>query len=31
VFAVVTIIVNLAVNAVEYRSIHRNSQLIGEV
>ncbi len=31
VFAVVTIIVNLAVNAAEYRSIHRNGQLIGEV
>lgn len=30
-FAVLTIIVNLAVNALEYRSIHRNSQLIGEV
>ncbi|HET6325729.1 MAG TPA: hypothetical protein VFG04_13705 [Planctomycetaceae bacterium] len=31
VFSVLTITVNLAVNVVEYRSIQRNSQLIGEV
>jgi hypothetical protein len=30
-FAVLTIVVNLAVNVIEYRSIARNSQLIGEV
>jgi hypothetical protein len=30
-FAIVTIVVNLAVNALEYRSIDRNSELIGEV
>jgi len=28
---VLTIVVNLAVNVIEYRSIARNSQLIGEV
>jgi len=31
VFAVLTVVVNLAVNAVEYRAISRNSQLIEEV
>jgi formate hydrogenlyase subunit 3/multisubunit Na+/H+ antiporter MnhD subunit len=30
-FAVLTIIVNLAVNVLEYRAIRRNSELIGEV
>jgi hypothetical protein len=29
--AILTIVVNLAVNAIEYKAIERNSELIGEV